>query len=337
MMELEKKLSICIPTYNRCDHLNNCLNSIYINNINSSDVEVCISDNNSTDKTFDIVSKYKKKINIKYNKNSENIGVAKNILKSVDMSTSKFCWIIGDDDLLINDAIKTVLYLLDKHKKTDYFFINSFHLDSKVIGNYKSPINPVLIKENMSKFSNKLENFECDFVDLINPNISFDYFGGMYLSVFNRLKWDENTHKLDLDKINNKTLFSNLDNTFPHVKVFSYAFKSSKAFFYSRPLTINLYGVREWVSLYPLIRSIRIVNSLDLFFANGLIPLNKYLKFKNLSLQYFIPDILKILLNMKNTYPYIIEIIVFYIKNFYYPNIYLSVLYQLKRLIKKLL
>ena len=87
------------------------------------------------------------------------------------MSTSKFCWIIGDDDLLMNDAIKTVLYLLDKHKKTDYFFINSFHLDSKVIGNYKSPINPVLIKENMSKFSNKLENFECDFVDLINPNI----------------------------------------------------------------------------------------------------------------------------------------------------------------------
>ena len=138
MIELEKKLSICIPTYNRCDHLNNCLNSICLNNINSSNIEICISDNNSTDKTFDIVSQYKKKFNIKYNKNSENIGVAKNILKSVDMSTSKFCWIIGDDDLLMNDAIKTVLYLLDKHKKTDYFFINSFHLDSKVIGNYKS-------------------------------------------------------------------------------------------------------------------------------------------------------------------------------------------------------
>ena len=56
----------------------------------------------------------------------------------------------------------------------------------------------------MSKFSNKLENFECDFIDLINPSITFDYFGGMYLSVFNKSKWDENINKLDSDKINSK-------------------------------------------------------------------------------------------------------------------------------------
>ena len=42
-------LSICIPSYNRVEHLNNCLNSILIakNNFPSFDFEVCVSDNNS--------------------------------------------------------------------------------------------------------------------------------------------------------------------------------------------------------------------------------------------------------------------------------------------------
>ena len=45
-------LSICIPTYNRINQLDNCLNSILIstkkiNQTELSDFEVCISDNAS--------------------------------------------------------------------------------------------------------------------------------------------------------------------------------------------------------------------------------------------------------------------------------------------------
>ena len=74
------------------------------------------------------------------------------------------------------------------------------------------------------------------------------------MSVFKKSKWDDNVHRLNKKKIRNKLLFSNLDNTFPHVKIFSYAFKDSKAFYHSLPLTINLHGVREWVSLYPIVK-----------------------------------------------------------------------------------
>ena len=235
--------------------------------------------------------------------------MAQNILKAVEMSDSEFCWIVGDDDLILNDAIKTVLKLLNQYKDTDYFFINSYHLNQQVLKNYKSPINPSLIKEKMSKFSNKLNDFGCNFIDLIDPKISFDYLGGLYLSVFKKSKWDDNVHRLNKKKIRNKLLFSNLDNTFPHVKIFSYAFKDSKAFYHSRPLTINLHGVRNGYH-YILLLSVRIINSLDLFFINGL-PLKKYLKFKNHSLQYFIPDLIKIILNFKNSYPYLVEIIYF--------------------------
>ena len=50
-MNKNKLLSICIPTFNRANLLNNLLNSIDIANIDASIVEVCISDNNSTDNT----------------------------------------------------------------------------------------------------------------------------------------------------------------------------------------------------------------------------------------------------------------------------------------------
>ncbi len=42
-------LSICIPSYNRLNCLDNCLNSILIasKNVDNFDFEVCVSDNNS--------------------------------------------------------------------------------------------------------------------------------------------------------------------------------------------------------------------------------------------------------------------------------------------------
>lgn len=50
------KLSICIPTYNRCAHLANCLNSIILNtNYNKNDIQICVSDNCSTDETEAVV------------------------------------------------------------------------------------------------------------------------------------------------------------------------------------------------------------------------------------------------------------------------------------------
>ena len=55
-------LSICIPSYNRLNCLDNCLNSILIasKNVNNFDFEVCVSDNNSANDPVEIINKYKK-------------------------------------------------------------------------------------------------------------------------------------------------------------------------------------------------------------------------------------------------------------------------------------
>ena len=50
-MKNKKKLSICIPTFNRIHLLDNCLNSIKIASSKSNlNIEVCISDNHSNEK-----------------------------------------------------------------------------------------------------------------------------------------------------------------------------------------------------------------------------------------------------------------------------------------------
>ena len=34
--------------------------------------------------------------------------MAKNILKAVSMAKGEFCWILGNDDILLNDAFKNL-------------------------------------------------------------------------------------------------------------------------------------------------------------------------------------------------------------------------------------
>ena len=57
------KLSICIPTYNRIECLDNCLNSILIaKKKHNFNFEVCISDNCSKDDVKKIIDKSKEEI-----------------------------------------------------------------------------------------------------------------------------------------------------------------------------------------------------------------------------------------------------------------------------------
>jgi abequosyltransferase len=52
-------LSICIPTFNRSEVLDNTLNSLFSNSeFNSNQIEVIVSDNCSTDNTVQVVTKY---------------------------------------------------------------------------------------------------------------------------------------------------------------------------------------------------------------------------------------------------------------------------------------
>jgi len=330
------KLSICIPTYNRAAHLANCLNSIVLCNSQSDlKFQVCVSDNNSIDGTEDVVRRAHSTINIKYHKNTSNLGIPRNFLNVVSMADGDFVWLIGDDDLLMPNAIAELYKIIDEHPGVDFFYVNSFHLNTEFLKDFPSPFNTANLPKDMIPFSKWNNEGEMNFLDLINPRISFDFLGGMFLSVFRKKNWELNTNVLDKNAIMDNRTFSHFDNTFPHVKIFAKAFSSSKAYFNAKPLNVCLTGAREWSPMYPFIRSVRLVEALQEYRKNGL-PYRKYLYCKNNALNNFVPDFISIILNKdKSGYIYIrpFKLLLEYCL---YPNFYLSFFYFTGRRLRKL-
>lgn len=331
------KLSICIPTYNRSKHLKNCLASIAANESEFlNQIEICISDNGSTDDTEKVVQEAKQFLSIKYQKNETNLGIPRNFLKVVNMAEGEFAWLIGDDDLLFPYTIQRVLELIHCQTSVDYFYINSAHLTTEYVFGFPQPFSTKDLPENMQPFSPYKKSGVMPFLDLINPEISFDFLGGMFLAVFRRELWLKNQHRLDRSVIEDMRTFSHFDNTFPHIKIFAHAFAKSKAYFEPTPLSICLTGAREWSPMYPLIHSVRLVEALVEYRRNGL-KLWTYLVCRNYALNNFISDMgAMYYYREKSGYDYINPMRE-YIKNMFYPNTYLSLFYFLFRKLKSAL
>jgi len=328
------KISICIPSYNRAAHLTNCLQSIILNKSRSKiDFEVCVSDNCSTDETEDVVRRAQASIAIKYQKNLKNLGIPKNFLNVVEMAHGEFVWLIGDDDLLLPYALEELFDLIGKHQNIDFFYINSFHLTTQNVFSFPQPYDIANLPKNMIPVSSWPNSGEMRFMDLVNPKISFDFLGGMFLSVFRRQNWIQNVNVLDEVAVSDPRTFSHFDNTFPHVKIFSKAFANSKAFFYAKPLSVCLEGAREWAPMSPLVHSVRIVEALDEYRKNGLSYI-KYLQCKNYALSNFIPHFVKMFINKEQSGFVYIKPLRLILANCLYPNFYLSVIYFFVRKLK---
>ena len=328
-------LSICIPTFNRIHCLKNCLNAIYISKkIFDYEFEVCISDNCSTENVEEIGNLYKNKINIKFKKNERNIGLGKNILEAVSMAEGEYVWIMGNDDLLLPDTLKKLYQLIKLNNEVDYFFINTYQLNSEYIFNCDQPFDTNNLPNNMEKWAKLNSSKNLNFFEIINPDISWDFLMGMFLSVFRRKKWIENLHVIDQKLISDSTLFSNVDNTYPHVKIFAYAFSKSRAYYQAEPLLVALRGEREWQNLYNYIEIVRIPEVLDLYKTRGM-PLLQYLYCKNYSLRNFASYWIKILFYKGETGLKYINFKKHIFNNLIFPNVYLSFFYFIFRKILK--
>lgn len=329
------KLSICIPTYNRASHLANCLNSIILCNSQSEfNFEICVSDNGSYDETEAVVHHAQSSINIKYHRNQTNLGIPRNFLQVVSMADGEFIWLIGDDDLLMPDAIRTLYRLINCHPNIDFFYVNSFHLHTEFLKDFTSPFDTKNLPNNMTPFSKWPVEGEMAFFDLVNPKISFDFLGGMFLSVFRKRNWTQNANMLDKVAVLDSRLFSHFDNTFPHVKIFAYSFSKSNAYFNAKPLIVSLSGVREWSTMYPFIHSVRLVEALTEYRKNGL-SYWRYLYYKNYALNNFIPDFIYILLNKKNSGYIYINPFKLLFEYCWFPNFYLSLFYFTGRRLRR--
>jgi|GEM_PF-1679678 len=121
------KLAICIPTYNRKEYLRICMEAI-ISEISVNDcydsVQICVSDNCSTDGTAALVANFinNSGVDIIYYQNSTNIGPDLNFLKCIEISKADYCWFMGSDDVLIPGSIELVLKHISEYNCDTYVF-----------------------------------------------------------------------------------------------------------------------------------------------------------------------------------------------------------------------
>lgn len=122
-------LSICIPTYNRADYLAQTLESILAQA--TEQVEIVISDNASTDHTEEVVRGYQERFErLTYARQTENVGRDRNYLKSVALAKGKYCWLLGDDDLLTDGSIAHLLPYLLSEVPPDFVLLTGTVYDS---------------------------------------------------------------------------------------------------------------------------------------------------------------------------------------------------------------
>lgn len=105
------KLSICIPTFNRAAFIGATLDSIISQT--TSECEIVISDNASTDNTEQVVAEYARRFdNLRYVRQDTNNGLDRNFNCAVELARGEYCWLMTDDDLLKPGAVARVLEAL---------------------------------------------------------------------------------------------------------------------------------------------------------------------------------------------------------------------------------
>lgn len=102
-------LTIYIPTYKR-ESVVQCVESI-IGQL-TSDVELIISDNDQDGFAGNLLYPYKDYIS-EYSVRKQNIGCDGNCLHGVTAGTGEYVWVLGDDDVLLPDAVATLLPMLN--------------------------------------------------------------------------------------------------------------------------------------------------------------------------------------------------------------------------------
>jgi glycosyltransferase involved in cell wall biosynthesis len=98
-------LTIGIPVYNSEKFLEKVIKNISLANFDWKNVEIIVSDNNSTDSSCNIVEKYS---NIKLYRHDENVGYDRNIDRIFRYAQGRYVWTIGSDDLLTTQDVSEI-------------------------------------------------------------------------------------------------------------------------------------------------------------------------------------------------------------------------------------
>jgi glycosyltransferase involved in cell wall biosynthesis len=111
------RLSVCIPSYNRVEHLAPLLDSIFAQEYTNSEVVICEDRSPQRERIRAVAAEYAARYpgRVRYHENAENLGYDANFREMLRRATGEYCFIMGNDDLVAPGALGTVADALRRH------------------------------------------------------------------------------------------------------------------------------------------------------------------------------------------------------------------------------
>ena len=126
---MPKILSICLPTYNRRNHIENQL-SFFLKEIEENPsildkVNFIIADNCSNDGTQEYLMKLEKELeDFEFLYNSENLGLVGNIINLLHHTETEYVWFVSDDDIINKGVVNHIIDTLESEEDINFMFLN---------------------------------------------------------------------------------------------------------------------------------------------------------------------------------------------------------------------
>ncbi len=104
-----RAVSVCLPTYNGADYIEEALHSIL--NQTYEDFELLVVDDHSTDATLDIVKSFSDP-RIQIHRNPERLGIPANWNRCLELAGGEFVCVFHQDDVMLPDNLERKVQLL---------------------------------------------------------------------------------------------------------------------------------------------------------------------------------------------------------------------------------
>lgn len=145
-------LSICIPTYNRADIVNACVEDCL--KLPYDWIEIVVTDNCSSDNTIKLLSSVNDS-RFKIYHNDNNIGYV-NFIKCLTNGQGKFCLLLSDEDVFVHTDWADVKKQLESDEKTAVF---QFRYEDENKTLLVNPPDQVYRANELASFQRVLKNF----------------------------------------------------------------------------------------------------------------------------------------------------------------------------------
>lgn len=162
---MKYKISICIPTYNRAEQLENLLAQLcpmIVACSQPSVVQVCVRDNGSDDATAEVLNSYKKQYSfLKTHRNPQNLGFGRNLWAVAHMAEGEYIYFTGDDDPFRSNGLEVLLQACTGQNSGLILFSSHPTRQSLTLGFAQGESAPI---DSLEKYIEKLGIFYASFI-----------------------------------------------------------------------------------------------------------------------------------------------------------------------------